>query len=93
MKVIRRRALCIEQTKSGPLYLLTLRADEIFDVAEARLVEHVESAMARVAPHCRWTSGVWDELSLQWNDVENTSRNQRVLTNFLVRVYLGGGAE
>lgn len=60
---------------------------------DARLVEHVESAMARVAPHCRWTSGVWDELSLQWNDVENTSRNQRVLTNFLVRVYLGGGAE
>lgn len=60
---------------------------------DPRLVDHVESAMARVAPHCHWTSGVWDELSLQWNDVENTGRHQRVLTNFLVRVYLSGAGE
>lgn len=51
---------------------------------------HVDRAMARIAPSCRWTTGTWDELSLQWNDVENTSRNQRLLTNFLVRLYFGG---
>lgn len=44
MKVIRRRALCIEQTKSGPLYLLTLRADEIFDVAEVTRINRSRGA-------------------------------------------------
>ncbi|MGI8794793.1 MAG: DGQHR domain-containing protein, partial [Acidimicrobiales bacterium] len=43
MKVIKRRALCIEQTKSGPLYLFTLRADEIFDVAEVTRINRSRS--------------------------------------------------
>ena len=43
MKVLRRRALCIEQTKSGPLYLLTLRADEIFEVAEVTRINRSRS--------------------------------------------------
>lgn len=53
------------------------------------LGDHVNEAMATIVPHCHWTSGAWDELSLQWNDVENTSRTQRLLTNFLVRLYFG----
>ena len=43
MKVLRRRALCIEQTKSGPLYLFTLRANEIFDVAEVTRINRSRS--------------------------------------------------
>ena len=43
MKVLRRRALCIEQTKSGPLYLFTLRADEIFEVAEVTRINRSRS--------------------------------------------------
>lgn len=50
---------------------------------------HVANAMAIIAPHCHWTSGSWDELGLQWSDVENTNRNQRLLANFLVRRYFG----
>jgi DGQHR domain-containing protein len=50
---------------------------------------HVKSAIAAIAPHCHWTSGSWDEIGLHWNDVENTNRNQRLLANFLVRLYLG----
>lgn len=51
----------------------------------------VVAALAKVAPACHWTSGCWDELNLQWNDVENTNRNQRLLANFLVRVYFAEG--
>lgn len=43
MTVLKRRALCIEQTKSGPLYLLTLRADEIFEVAEVARINRSRS--------------------------------------------------
>lgn len=52
---------------------------------------HAAAAMVTIAPRCRWTSGSWEELGLQWNDVENTSRNQRLLANFLVRLYFGAG--
>lgn len=54
---------------------------------------HVKTAVTTIAPHCHWTSGSWDEIGLQWNDVENTNRNQRLLANFLVRLYFGAGEE
>ncbi len=52
---------------------------------------YVAAALAKIAPACRWTSGCWEELGLQWNDVENTSRSQRVLANFLIRIYFAAG--
>lgn len=54
---------------------------------------HVAAAMAKVAPHCRWTDGSWEELGLRWCDVENTTRYQRLLANLLVRVYFDPGGE
>lgn len=56
-------------------------------------VEHVRAAMDRIAPACRWTSGEWDELGLQWNDLESTSRHQKLLANHLLRLYLGSGGD
>lgn len=54
---------------------------------------YVRTAVAKVAPRCHWTSGCWDELGLQWNDVENTTRNQRLLANFLIRLYFEPGGD
>lgn len=59
--------------------------------ADPDLPAHAKAAMERIAGSCHWTSGTWDELSVQWNDVENTSRNQRLLANLLVRLYFRGG--
>ena len=50
---------------------------------------HIAAAMDKIAPHCHWTTGSWEQLGLQWNDVENTNRNQRLLANLLVRIYFG----
>lgn len=58
---------------------------------DSSAVLHAQTAMERIVPHCRWTEGFWDELSLQWNDLENTSRNQRLLANFLIRIYSSAG--
>lgn len=52
---------------------------------------HASDVMERIAPHCRWTEGCWEDLSLQWNDLENTTRNQRLLANYLIRVYFSVG--
>jgi DGQHR domain-containing protein len=56
---------------------------------DARASELAEQELRRVAPVCRWTEGVWEELNgLPWNDVQNTPRHIRVLSNFLIRSYL-----
>lgn len=57
--------------------------------APALIREH----LALIAPHCRWTSGTWDELNMRWNDVENTPRDIQALSNYLIRVHRNAQAE
>lgn len=52
-------------------------------------LKHVIQELQVVAPHCRWTSGTWEELdNLKWNEVQNLHRHIRILSNHLIRVYL-----
>ncbi|MCH6470680.1 DGQHR domain-containing protein DpdB [Sinomonas terrae] len=44
--------------------------------------------VARIAPQCRWTEGVWPDLNLPWNELQNTPRHISALSNFLARAYL-----
>lgn len=49
----------------------------------------VERELRLVAPVCRWTDGEWDGLNgLPWDEVQNTHRHIRVLSNHLVRAYM-----
>lgn len=51
--------------------------------------EVLRRALSQLAPVCRWTNGQWDELGgLAWNDLENTPRHLRMLSNWLIRTYL-----
>jgi len=51
--------------------------------------KQVEKELKLIAPICRWTGGVWTDLGgLRWNDLENTSRHIRSLSNLLVRSYV-----
>lgn len=56
---------------------------------DPRAVEVVERELRRVAPVCRWTAGHWEDLNdLAWNDIQNTPRHIRVLSNLLIRRYV-----
>lgn len=44
---------------------------------------HIVTSLHRISPHCRWTSGVWDELGLAWNEIEQTPRHIRQLSQLL----------
>jgi DGQHR domain-containing protein len=55
---------------------------------EEDLVRKLERELQTVAPVCRWTSGRWEELELDWREVQNVPRHLRQLSNFLVRAYL-----
>lgn len=51
--------------------------------------EVLHRALTQLAPVCHWTSGHWEEIGgLAWNDIENTPRHLRMLSNWLIRTYL-----
>ena len=51
-------------------------------------VAQAEAELAVVADQCSWTSGVWAELGLPWDELQNTPRHISALSNFLARYYV-----
>jgi hypothetical protein len=49
---------------------IMMRAEIVGDVDAA-----VAAALQRLAPHCCWTEGVWDEFGWRWNEVESTPQH------------------
>lgn len=47
---------------------------------------HAIAPLQRIAPHCHWTKGRWDELGLEWNEVEYTTRSVNRLRDHLIRL-------
>ena len=61
---------------------------------ESNLRSRLENELLKVAPVCRWTAGRWEDLGLDWREIQNVPRHLRLLSNLLVRAYLqiqGGG--
>ena len=47
----------------------------------------VEEQLRRLAPHCNWTSGYWDEIGEGWNELQNTPKDIRKLSSLLIRYH------
>jgi DGQHR domain-containing protein len=47
----------------------------------------VRADLKRISPHCHWTRGTWEELGLDWNEVQNLQQHIRGLSDALVRIY------
>lgn len=62
------------------------------DLSDEGAGERVRSDLELIAPQCRWTGGVWDELNLGWDEVQNVGRHINALSNQLVRAYVRGKA-
>jgi DGQHR domain-containing protein len=59
------------------------------DCRDRRAPDMVRSELAKVAPRCRWTNGVWEDLdSMPWNAFQNVSKHISLLSNYLIRTYL-----
>lgn len=43
-----------------------------------------KAVLQQIAPSCRWTSGRWETLSRDWNDLQCMSRDIRALSNYLI---------
>ncbi|WDZ84701.1 DGQHR domain-containing protein DpdB [Micromonospora cathayae] len=70
--------------------------DRILGVVDPRgpnASETVRQHLALIAPYCRWTGGQWDELNMQWNEIENMHRHIQELSSYLIRVHRNSRAE
>lgn len=52
--------------------------------------KHFEKDLRPLAPACRWTDGFWEfgnDQKWKWNELQNTSHDIDILTNFLLSKY------
>ena len=56
--------------------------------------KEIYDSLARIAPNCAWTEGVWEPVGLLWNDIQNTPRHIKLLADLLIQYdYQGVRAE
>jgi hypothetical protein len=64
------------------------RVVSAFHPREPDLREQLEQELRKIIPVCRWTFGRWEELELDWREIQNVPRHLRLLSSLLVRAYL-----
>lgn len=47
---------------------------------------HAQETLQRIAPYCCWTNGRWPDIDREWNDIQNNSRDIRLLSDQLARL-------
>jgi hypothetical protein len=63
------------------------------DVQQPDAQDQIRRHLALIAPRCHWTAGVWEDLGLRWNEVENLRKHTQELSNYLIRIYLSARTE
>ncbi len=51
-------------------------------------VQAIKSDLRKLAPFCAWTEGSWEGSNLEWNEIQNTPKHIRALSDSLVRLYV-----
>jgi hypothetical protein len=47
----------------------------------------MKSSLRRIATQCAWTKGKWPDILRDWNDLQVTSRDKKLLTEQIVSLY------
>jgi DGQHR domain-containing protein len=63
------------------------RVMSMIDPSQAETDEAVRKDLALLSPHCHWTDGRWEELRMNWDEVQNVPRHINELSNYLIRTY------
>jgi hypothetical protein len=58
------------------------------DLRQPDAPEVIRQHLALLTSRCHWTSGVWDDLGMRWNEVQTVNRHIQELSSYLIRVYL-----
>jgi DGQHR domain-containing protein len=63
------------------------RVMSLVDPSQPEADEVVRKELALLTPYCHWTHGKWDELNLNWDEVQDVNRHVNELSNYLIRTY------
>jgi DGQHR domain-containing protein len=58
------------------------------DAEAVTAIADAEVELQVIVDACCWTKGVWPELNLPWDELQNTPRHISALSNYLARVYV-----
>lgn len=45
----------------------------------------IRESLSKMAPNCAWTKGAWKDTSVKWNEIQNTPRHIKFLTELLIQ--------
>ena len=63
------------------------RVMSMVDPSQPEAIEAVREDLALLAPYCHWTDGRWEELRMNWDEVQSVPRHINELSNYLIRTY------
>jgi DGQHR domain-containing protein len=63
------------------------RVMSMVDPSQPEVAEAVRKDLALLSPYCHWTNGKWQELRMNWDEVQNVPRHINELSNYLIRTY------
>ena len=64
------------------------RVMSYIDPRSAHAAEEALTELELVAADCRWSEGIWPELGVTWDALQNNPRHISTLSNFLIRRYM-----
>ena len=47
---------------------------------------NIANALSQFSDKCAWTSGEWEELNLEWNEIQNLPKHIRLLADHLIQL-------
>ncbi len=51
--------------------------------SEQRIVKELE----KIKPSCHWTEGYWDDIDMEWNELQNISAHKKILARHIIKIY------
>ncbi|MBO6947196.1 MAG: DGQHR domain-containing protein [Rhodospirillales bacterium] len=48
--------------------------------------DEIRNSLLRIAPYCCWTSGVWDGIGMEWNEIQSIDGHINRLADYLCRL-------
>jgi DGQHR domain-containing protein len=55
-------------------------------IASIDPAKQIMTSMKKIAPRCCWASGTWEDLGLDWNDIQNVPKHVKILSEQLLRL-------
>jgi DGQHR domain-containing protein len=53
----------------------------------------IKADLQKIAPHCCWIEGTWENMGIEWNEVQNTPKHIRTLADTLIRLYASSASK